>query len=227
MEQLKLQIESVESNPTNRSFTPQTPRPLFNKKEYMKSYNKAYKQIPINKTKACLREKKYREKHHDRYSVRGKKYSQTHSEQRKQYKKTHTNDIKKSWKNYYKNHKTEILLRGKEYLKQHRQQFNEYSFNRRSLKNMVNHNKINFNEISLKTNNHCLYCNKDLLSVEKKQKHIDHYYPLNLIKKSKNDIQKIQYLKIISDKNNLWLSCQHCNSSKSNKLPLNFVWDNI
>lgn len=210
----KFQLKSCGNNEPSKVHVLPQPTTLSKKYIQNKKWVLRWLKNPVNKIKNLSYKKKWRDANKEKiraYNHNRKKYRNI---QQKKYNEKYrkTKNYIKYIKNYYQRPERKIANR-------------LHSFKRRALKNMIDHTDVNFKKISLKTNNTCLYCGEDLNKVPSNKKDIDHYYPLSLLYECKDLIQHIRFSEIIGSEKNLWLSCESCNESKYNKLPLNWIWE--
>ena len=103
---------------------------------------------------------------------------------------------------WYEKNKNDIKVRTSQYKKDHPEQYQMYNNRRLASKKTSVVDKFAHQDIIAKYGNKCFYCN-DLFT------HIDHYIPL-----SKGGSHTLE---------NVRPSCEHCNLTKSNKLPDEFI----
>jgi len=170
--------------------------------------NKSKKDGLATECKICkkLQDKKYREENSDYYKQYNHKYNVEHKralyEQKKEYiannKETHWNQQH----NWYIKNIDSIKFRIALYKKEHPEQYQMYSNRRLARKKTSIIAIFTIQDVINKYGKNCVYCGGLF-------EQIDHYIPL-----SKGGSHTLD---------NVRPSCEHCNLTKNNKLPEEFI----
>jgi 5-methylcytosine-specific restriction endonuclease McrA len=180
------------------------------KKTRKREYDKKYREI--NRDKLLASKRKYYKDHRDERREACKEYYKTNRDNIKkavrEYKKAHHNERVISSRKYYEKHREEMLEYCSEYRRKHPEIDRAHHRRRKALKlSCLGRGIIASQERELfeQYNYHCAYCG------EKLPLEIDHIEPL-----SKGGMDDIE---------NATVSCKSCNSSKSDKILLRFLYD--
>lgn len=170
--------------------------------------NKSKKDGKATECKECKskRDAKYRKEHAEYYKNYLKEYNQLNKDQIYEKKKQYIANNKlahlKRQHAWYEKNKDSIKHRTSQYKKDHPEQYQMYNNRRLALKKTATVELFTMQDIIFKYGNKCFYC-------EGKFEEIDHYIPL-----SKSGSHTLD---------NVRPSCEHCNLTKSNKLPEDFL----
>lgn len=158
--------------------------------------------------KECKRKQdsKYREENLEYYKEYLANYNKINKDELYDKKKIYISENKldhlKRRHNWYEDNKEEIKARTSQYKKDHPEQYQMYNNRRAARKKTSIIEKFTHQDIIDKYGSQCIYCGG---SFDK----IDHYIPL-----SKGGSHTLD---------NVRPSCEHCNLTKSNKLPDEFI----
>jgi 5-methylcytosine-specific restriction endonuclease McrA len=170
--------------------------------------NKSKKDGRATECKLCKRQQdiKYKKEHANYYKAYLKEYNQINKqelyEQKKKYIADNKLDHLKRRHIWYEINKDEVKARVSQYKKDHPEQYQMYANKRLAQKKTSVIENFATQDIKNKYGDKCFYCG-GLFS------HIDHYIPLS--KAGPHTLENIRP------------SCEHCNLTKSNKLPEEFI----